>query len=183
MPCLRRFFGEFLQRVAMEGRGGDDVERVRLGIEHGEAVVVLGGDDDVLHAGGLGQRDDVVRGEAGGVELRCERLVIRDGDGAVVHDPLADAGDLLAVPRAGGHGVESPVDEHAETRVAPPRHAGVFLRGRLGVLDGGDGMRNGRGRRGVLRVDERSGEKNGGGEQTGQFHGNSSGCRCGMEIV
>ena len=66
---LAALVGEFLERVALEGRGGDDVEGVGLGVEHGEAVVVLGGDDDVLHAGGFGQRDDVVRAEAGGVEL------------------------------------------------------------------------------------------------------------------
>ena len=76
------------------------------------------------------------------VGLNCagERFVVGDGDGGVVHDPLADAGDLLAVPGAGGDGVEAPVDEHAEAGLAPPRHAGVLLRGGLGVLDGGDGM-------------------------------------------
>ena len=75
----------------MEGSGGDDVEGVRLGIEHGKAVVVLGGDDDVLHAGRFGERHDVVGVEAGGVELRGERLVVGHRDGGVVHDPLADA--------------------------------------------------------------------------------------------
>jgi len=39
---LASLVGQLAQRVAMEGRGGDDVERVRLGVEHGEAVVVLG---------------------------------------------------------------------------------------------------------------------------------------------
>ena len=107
--------------------------------------MVLGGDDDVLHAGGFGEGDDVVRAEAGGVELRREGFVVGDGDGGVVHDPLADAGDLLAVPGAGGDGVEAPVDEHAEAGLAPPLHAGVALGGGFGVLNGGDGVVDGLG--------------------------------------
>jgi hypothetical protein len=96
---LAALFGELAQRVALEGRGGDDVEGVGLGVEHGEAVVVLGGDDDVLHAGGFGEGDDIVRAEAGGVELRREGLVVGDGDGGVVHDPLADAREFACRPR------------------------------------------------------------------------------------
>src|ERR1700723_1956291 len=49
-----------------------------------------------------------------------EGFVVGDGDGGVVHYPLADAGDLLAVPCAGRDGVEAPVDEHAEAGFAPP---------------------------------------------------------------
>ena len=67
---LAAFFGELAEGVALEGSGGDDVEGVDLGVEHGEAVVVLGGDDDVLHAGGFCEGDDVVRAEA--VGLNCE---------------------------------------------------------------------------------------------------------------
>jgi hypothetical protein len=134
-------FGQLLEWIAFEGGGGDDVEGVGLGVEHGEAVVVLGGDDDVLHAGGFGEGDDVVGAEGGGVEFGREGFVVGDGDGGVVHDPLADAGDLLAVPGAGGDGVEAPVDEHAEACFAPPVHAGVELGGGFGVLDRGDGVR------------------------------------------
>ena len=67
---LAALLGELFEGIAMEGCGGDDVEGIGLGVEHGEAVVVLGGDDDVLHAGGFGEGDDVVGVEAGGVELR-----------------------------------------------------------------------------------------------------------------
>jgi LAO/AO transport system kinase len=45
----------------------------------------------------------------------------------MIHSPMP--GNLLAVPGAGGDGVEAPVDEHAEARLAPPGHAGVALRG------------------------------------------------------
>ena len=71
---LAALFGEFFEGVAFEGGGGDDVEGVDFGVEHGEAVVVLGGDDDVLHAGGFGEGDDVVGGEAGGVESLAKAL-------------------------------------------------------------------------------------------------------------
>ncbi len=157
---LAALFGEFLEWVALEGSGGDDVEGVDLGVEHGEAVVVLGGDDDVLHAGGFGEGDDVVGGEAGGIEVFGEGFVVGDGDGEVVHDPLADVVGALAVPLAGGDGVEAPVDEHAEAGFAPPCHAGVALGGGFGVLDGGDGVVGGLGDRWAafeLRVAERCG--------------------------
>ncbi len=122
-------FGELTERVALEWRGSDDVEGVDLGVEHGEAVVVLGGDDDVLHASGFREGDDIVCAEAGGIELGRECFVVGDGDGEVVHDPFADVGGALAVPFACRDGVETPVDEHAEACLAPPLHAGVALGG------------------------------------------------------
>ncbi|MCU1247398.1 MAG: hypothetical protein JWQ49_427 [Edaphobacter sp.] len=106
---------------------------------------MLGGDDDVLHTGGFGEGYDVVRAEAGGVEVFGEGFVVGDGDGEVVHDPFADVGGALAVPLACGDGVEAPVDEHAEAGFAPPLHAGVALGGGFGVLDGGYGVIDGLG--------------------------------------
>ncbi len=41
-------------------------------MEHGEAVVMLGGDDDVLHAGGFCDGDPCVGVEPGGIELGGE---------------------------------------------------------------------------------------------------------------
>ena len=68
--------------------------------------------------------------------------VFGHGDLAAVHDPLADAGDLLAVVGAGGDGIDAPVDEHAEAGLAPPFHAGVALGGGLvGVGIGLDDLR------------------------------------------
>ncbi len=139
--------------------------------------MVLGGDDDVFHAGGFCKGDDVVRGEAGGIELAGEGLVVGDRDGEVVHDPLADVGGALALPFAGGDGIEAPVDEHAEAGVAPPCHAGVAPGGSFGVLNGGNGMIRGRGV-GLaaleLRVGKRRGEEEGGGDRAlKRFHGES----------
>ena len=50
---LLAFLGELADRVAMKRCGRDDVEGIGFGIEHGEAIVVLRGDDDVLHPGRL----------------------------------------------------------------------------------------------------------------------------------
>ena len=101
---------------------------------------MLGGDDDVLHAGGFGEGDDVVCTETGGIEVFGEGLVVGDGDGEIVHDPLADMGGALTVPLPGRDRVEAPVDEHAETGLAPPLHARIALGWSLSVLDGGNRM-------------------------------------------
>jgi hypothetical protein len=83
--------------------------------------------------------------EAGGVELGGEGFVVGDGDGEVVHDPLANVGGALAFPLTGGDGVEAPMDEHAEAGLAPPLHAGVALGWGFCVLDGWDGVIGGSG--------------------------------------
>ena len=62
-----------------------------------------------------------------GLKLLGVGLVLGHGDLGVVHDPFAQAGDFLAVILAGGHGVEAPMDEHAEARLAPPGHPRVAL--------------------------------------------------------
>ena len=96
------------------------------------------------------------------VELLGVRAVFGDGDLAAVHDPLADAGDLLAVVGAGGDGIDAPVDEHAEPGLAPPGHAGVALGGRLvGVGIGLDDL----GRALDVERDDRGGLVRGGGGQ------------------
>ena len=61
--------------VALERRGVDDVVAAGLRVEQGEAVVMLRRDDDVLHAGVLGELDPGVGVELHGVELRGECLV------------------------------------------------------------------------------------------------------------
>ena len=137
---LAAFLGQLLKRVALERRRIDDVERVRLRIEHREAVVMLRGDHDVFHARRLGQRNNIVGAEARWVELRCQCLVIRYRDRGIVHDPLADARNLLTVPGAGRDRIQPPMDEHAKARLAPPLHPRIALSGRLGVLNGGNWM-------------------------------------------
>ena len=55
---------------------------------------------------------------------------------ASVHDPFADAGNLLSVPCACGNGVKAPVNEHAKSCLAPPGHTRIVLRRGFRVLDG-----------------------------------------------
>ena len=98
-----------------------------LGIEHGETVMVFGRDDDVFHAGVLGGFHPGVGIEIRRVEFLGELLVFGHGDFAAVHDPFADARHRLVVIITGGHGIDAPVDEHAELGLAPPRHAGIVL--------------------------------------------------------
>src|ERR1700684_1425300 len=59
--------------IAVEWRVRDNIERICLGVEHGEAVMVLSCDHDVLHARRFRQRNNVVRAECRGIELRRER--------------------------------------------------------------------------------------------------------------
>src|SRR5580704_18925373 len=57
---LAALFGQFADRIPMKGCGCDDIKRIGLGIEHGKAVMMLGGDDDVFHAGRLGEGNNVM---------------------------------------------------------------------------------------------------------------------------
>ena len=75
--------------------------------------MVLRREDDVLHAGRLGDGHPLVGVELHGVEALVEVVVL-------LHRRLASArpADLLARKRHG-----TPVDEHAEAQVAPPLHS------------------------------------------------------------
>ena len=99
--------------------------------------MVLGGDDDVLHAGVLGGEHDGVGIEVDGVELRGEGVVGFERDLGGGADPLAVGVD--AVPLSGGDGVETPVDEEAEAGVAPPLHARVLAERGVVEARGGSG--------------------------------------------
>jgi hypothetical protein len=103
-------FDELGHDVFLIGRVGDFVIGVG-GVEHAEAVVVFGGEDDVALAGGFGEAD-----EGAGVELfRVEA----DGQGTVFG--FGDAGVLLAHDGPGGFDagerIGAPMDEHAELGV------------------------------------------------------------------
>ena len=101
------------------GRGINNVVRMRR-LEHGKAVVVLGGDHQVLHAGFLGNRHPLLGVELHRGELLSQLLVLGDWDLGVAHDPLAQAGDAFPLPFPRGNGVDAPVDEHPESCLAPP---------------------------------------------------------------
>jgi len=71
---------EFAKRIAMKGRSGRNIEAICLRIEHGEAIVMFGCDDDVLHARRLRERDDIVRIECAGIEAAGKCLVVGNRD-------------------------------------------------------------------------------------------------------
>src|SRR5881409_106516 len=127
-----RRLGKRLDGVSLVRRGVHDIVARDLRVENGEPVVVLGGDDEVLHPRVPGHAHPFVRVEPDGVEAVDILLVLRDGDVRPAHDPLADARDALSLVRAGWHCVGPPVDEHPEPRLAPPRHARVALGGGFG---------------------------------------------------
>ena len=110
-----------LQEVALRGRVGRLVVGDRR-VEQGEALVVLGRDDRVLHAGAL----RLPRPLARVVQVRVEQvevlLVLGVGHPLVLLDPLV----------AGGLRVEAPVNEHPEPRVGPPGQARLLLGRRFG---------------------------------------------------
>ena len=94
--------GQLLERVALERRGIHDVVLADLGAIHREAVVVLAGDDDVFHPGVLGQLHPFLGVELHRIELCGKLLVFLHRNLGAVHDPLADAGDRLALPFPAG---------------------------------------------------------------------------------
>jgi hypothetical protein len=129
--------GELLERVAAEGRGVDNIVGVGLRVKHREAVVVLGSDHDVAHAGLFGQGHPGFGIELHRIEVFGQGFVLGHRNFGVEHDPLADAGDALALPFAGRQGVQAPVDEQSEAGIAPPGHfvaAGVGQFGRFGFF-------------------------------------------------
>ena len=121
-------------RVAVGGRLLGEVVVGRGRVPHGEAVVVLGGDEQHLHAAVLGLLTPRGRVEVGGLEGLGggQVLVARDAlqrDTGVPGLLVAPRLDLLGVahflllalvPACVG-GVDAPVDEHGVLHVLPLR--------------------------------------------------------------
>jgi hypothetical protein len=122
------FVGEHLEGIFLVRGALDDVPVGKLGVEHGETVVVAGSDGDVLHAGGFGQSDPGFGVELFGVEEVGQTFVVVEPELAVVENPFTVAEDA----------VDAPVDEQAEL-VVLEFLAGfeVFRGGLVGVLGGG----------------------------------------------
>ena len=89
--------------------------------------MVLRSDNDVFHARALGLKHPLLRIVFGGVELLGEFFIVGDWDLSPAHDLLAEAWNFLSVVNAGQSGIDPPMDEHSETRLAPPCHSGVAL--------------------------------------------------------
>src|SRR5579859_3110642 len=132
---------QLLQRITFERRRLDDIEGIGLGIEHGKAVMVLGCNYDVFHPRRLGQTYDLGSAELRRIEAWRQRLVVRHRNCGRIHDPLADPWYLFTIPAPCWNGIESPMDEHAETGFSEPLHPLAILSGRFSVLDGTHSMR------------------------------------------
>ena len=89
--------------------------------------MVLGGYDDVLHPGILGEAHPGLRVVIHRVEFSGVLLVFAHRDTTIVHDPFADIFYLLALMSAGRHRVDTPVDEQSEARFPPPSHPLVAI--------------------------------------------------------
>src|SRR5882757_3123559 len=81
-----------------------------------------------------------MRAELGRIELWCESFVVGDGNLVGVHDPFASICLAGSAPPAGGNGIKTPVNKHAEACLAEPLHAGVALGWSFGVLNSRNGM-------------------------------------------
>ena len=128
--------GKLLHRVPAERGRITDVELVRLRMEHGEALVMLGRDDDVFHAGSPGQQHDILRVEPCRIKVLGKGLVLLHADirHAGIHDPFTDPVIRLPVPGAAQQGVQAPVDEHAVIAVGEVlRTRGFPFGGRNGL--------------------------------------------------
>jgi len=109
--------GQIFDHIMMVRRRVDDIVFTRFGAVHGEAVMMLGSDGDVLHAGVLGDGHPLVGVEFYRVELRGELLVVTHRNGGAKHDPFTKPFNGRAVPLTGGHGVNAPVNKHSEARI------------------------------------------------------------------
>ena len=105
--------------------GGLDIPVVSRCGPEGEAIDMLGGNDDVFHAGLFGHEHPVLGIVFRGVELLGEFLVFGDRDFSPAHDLLAEAWNFLSVVNPSEARIDTPVNEHAEAGVAPPGHTGV----------------------------------------------------------
>ena len=84
-----------------------------LGVPQTEAFMMFSSHHHVLLPGSFGEASEIARRIGLGLELRCERHVLVDRYGLVLHRPL--------MTRASA--VQAPMDEHAKLRRMPPLHA------------------------------------------------------------
>ena len=157
---------EGLQEVLPPGRRGH-VMVGDLGVPEAEAVVVLGGDDQVVHPGLLGGLHPGVGVELHRVEAVAGRQVAREGQlvAGRLDDPLPGAAHPLAVHVPRPLAVEAPVDEHAEAGVVEPAHPGLLALRRLGGSPGHPGVAVGVDRGGGDLRPRGAGQHGGQGEQ------------------
>ncbi len=101
--------GQLGNDIAPERRGVYHVEVADGGLEHGEAVVVLGGQNNVFHAGLLGEHHPIVRVEGLRIKFTGQLFILLYRDTVGIHIPFALCRNT----------VNSPVEEQAELHILP----------------------------------------------------------------
>src|SRR5687767_5978045 len=89
---------------------------------------MLGGDHDVFHSGILSHLYPCIRIIFGGIKLFRVSLVLGYRNFSPVHNPFADPVDFLAIVNSGWDRIDTPVNKHTETSVAPPAHLVISIR-------------------------------------------------------
>ena len=118
-------FGEFFHGIALERRCVHDVVVGIFRVVHAEAVVVLGGEYDGLHAGGFGEGDNLVRIPFDGVEVLCHcRIFLFGYPGKRLDLFTVPFFYGLSFPYAPKFGIKSEVNEHGILLVQP---IGIWL--------------------------------------------------------
>ncbi|MBA7649354.1 hypothetical protein ES703_57151 [subsurface metagenome] len=122
------FIRQLLHDILFEWGSIHHIILRKLGIEQAEAIMVLTGDDDILHARFLCHPDPLCGIELHRIELWSEFLILFHRNLSCCQYPFRMPG--LPLPFAGGYGIEPPVDEHPKTGFTPPGHPLVplFLR-------------------------------------------------------
>ena len=105
--------GKLGDEVALAGGRVIDVVGVNGGAEQRKAVVVLGRDDEVLHADVACKADDLLRIKIDRVEDRCQLFVFRDRDRMVRADPFGICRGRLALVFARQQRIKTEVHHHA----------------------------------------------------------------------
>ena len=124
VPRARR--RQFAQRIAVKRGRVPDVVLAHRRMVHGEPVVMLAGDHDVLHPGIFGHPHPFLGIELHRIEVSGELLVLLHRDLGAVHDPLADPRDRLSLPLTGRNRVQPPVNEKAELCLPEPLHLRIL---------------------------------------------------------
>ena len=118
---------KFLHDVAAKWRLVNDVVLVVLRTKHRKAIVMLGCDDDVFHAGTFGAANEFISVKFRRIELFSVLLVFRDRNLAATHHPFRAVGEVIPFVLSTDDRVDTPVNEHAKLCFTPPSHPCVAI--------------------------------------------------------
>ena len=114
--------GQLGDHVAAKGRRVAHIEAAGLGAEQRKALVVLRGDDEIVHAALLRQANPLVGAEVDGIEHGSQPAVFGVGNPLMGLDPLGVGAALAAAVFAAQQRVKPPVDHHAVFALEPFAH-------------------------------------------------------------